>query len=85
MTFLSWETIEEWINEGGRYKMVALNALEYMSKRNPKRAKIYKIVKPYSKERMVNFLEEAQNKEILESKKTIYNLIVEKLDMITAE
>ena len=65
--------------------MVALNALEYMSKRNPKRAKIYKIVKPYSKERMVNFLEEAQNKEILESKKTIYNLIVEKLDMITAE
>ena len=81
----SWETIEEWINEGGRYKMVALNALEYMSKRNPKRAKIYKIVKPYSKERMVNFLEEAKNKEILESKKTVYNLIIEKLDMITAE
>ena len=34
---------------------------------------------------MVNFLEEAKNKEILESKKTVYNLVVEKLDMITEE
>ncbi|MBU5439163.1 SMI1/KNR4 family protein [Tissierella sp. MSJ-40] len=80
----TWGDIKEWLMLGGKYRMIAINALEYMTdswsstyiKDN------YKVCNPPTIEEATSFLEEEKEKEILKSKKRVFDRIIQHLNLI---
>lgn len=81
----TWGNIEEWLLAGGKYRMVALNALEYMlnKEKNAHRCK-YKITDYPTRHKVSSLLTIIRNEEILNNKKNVYDEIISSLDLILA-
>ncbi|WFD11924.1 SMI1/KNR4 family protein [Tepidibacter hydrothermalis] len=80
----TWEDIKEWLYLGGRYRLVVLNALEYMlnswTSLNIKGE--YKIINTSSREEIICILKKIKDEEILKSKKRKYYRLIEEIDLI---
>lgn len=82
----TWKQVKEWLENGGKFRMVAINALEYMIRSwNSNPAYIqgnYKITNPPSKDEVLLVLEKVKSEEILNSKKKVYDMIIDHIDYL---
>lgn len=82
----TWDDFKEWLELGGRYRMVAINALEYMMRSwQPGYSYIkgtYKISCPPDKGQIIALLEKVRDEESLKTKKTVYNSIIAEIDYL---
>ncbi len=82
----TWEDLKEWLELGGRYRMVAINALEYMMRSwQPGHSYIkgtYKISCPPDKGQIIALLEKVRDEESLKTKKNVYNTIIAEIDCL---
>lgn len=82
----TWDQIKEWLELGDKYRMVTINALEYMIQSWMSTYSYikgqYRITNPPNKEEIISTLEKMRNQEILNTKKRIYTMIIEEIDCI---